>query len=369
MQNNDRQVGTPFVEYSNTKSAIEALSGISVGATAFATDTNQYGYRGNAGWQWINPTGTTSGGGGHTIQRNGTPLTDRASLNFVGPGYIVYDDSGNDATIVSGTVYNDYPCQGRLSLDTSAVSTSTLANMTSVFFNPYMGNRIALFSGSSWGIFPFSSTSLSLVLTSANTNYDVFCYLNGSSPALELAGWGDGGTRGFSLTTQDGVVVKSGATTRRYLGTIRTHTAGQCADTLTRRFVWNYYNRVRRQMVVINTSSHNYSGTARKWNNSDTNNLLEYVTGFDIDASHYSYRGAITAGANGSYALIAHYVDGVEIDSAYRIGNYNANQIMSGVSYDQSYNNIGYHTVQLYELGNHASSNFANMMLNMVVWC
>ena len=41
------------------------------------------------------------GGGGHTIEDEGTPLTDRSALNFVGAGVTVTDDAGNDATVVT----------------------------------------------------------------------------------------------------------------------------------------------------------------------------------------------------------------------------------------------------------------------------
>lgn len=40
-------------------------------------------------------------GGGHVIQDEGTPLTQRQYLNFVGAGVTVTDDSGNDATVVT----------------------------------------------------------------------------------------------------------------------------------------------------------------------------------------------------------------------------------------------------------------------------
>ena len=38
---------------------------------------------------------------GHTVQDEGTPLTQRSNLNFVGSGVAVTDDAGNDATIVT----------------------------------------------------------------------------------------------------------------------------------------------------------------------------------------------------------------------------------------------------------------------------
>jgi len=46
----------------------------------------------------ISSTGT---GGGHVIEDEGTPLTQRTNLNFVGAGVTVTDDAGNDATVVT----------------------------------------------------------------------------------------------------------------------------------------------------------------------------------------------------------------------------------------------------------------------------
>jgi hypothetical protein len=42
-----------------------------------------------------------SAGSGHTIEDEGTPLTQRTKLNFVGSGVTVTDDSGDDATVVT----------------------------------------------------------------------------------------------------------------------------------------------------------------------------------------------------------------------------------------------------------------------------
>jgi hypothetical protein len=44
---------------------------------------------------------TEETGGGHTIQDEGTSLTQRTKLNFVGAGVTATDDAGNDATVVT----------------------------------------------------------------------------------------------------------------------------------------------------------------------------------------------------------------------------------------------------------------------------
>jgi len=52
---------------------------------------------------------STGGSGGHIIEDEGTPLTQRTKLNFVGAGVAVTDDSGDDATVVtiSGSFTNN----------------------------------------------------------------------------------------------------------------------------------------------------------------------------------------------------------------------------------------------------------------------
>jgi len=46
-------------------------------------------------------TWSTISGSGHTIQEEGTPLTQRTNLNFIGAGITATDNSGNDATDVT----------------------------------------------------------------------------------------------------------------------------------------------------------------------------------------------------------------------------------------------------------------------------
>jgi hypothetical protein len=66
------------------------LTGLSNGDTIIWNSTTN---------RWEAGAGGT--GGGHTIQDEGTPLTQRTNLNFVGAGVTVTDDAGNDATVVT----------------------------------------------------------------------------------------------------------------------------------------------------------------------------------------------------------------------------------------------------------------------------
>lgn len=52
MQLDDKQLNIPFREYTNTKAAIEALTGVVAGCIAYATDTDELGTYDGADWQW-----------------------------------------------------------------------------------------------------------------------------------------------------------------------------------------------------------------------------------------------------------------------------------------------------------------------------
>ena len=140
-------------------------------------------------------------------------------------------------------------CQGRLTLESGvAVSTSNQTAKTTLYFTPYNGNQIALYNGSAWIMRSFTETSLSLSGYTADTNYDIWAYDNAGTLALASTAWTNATTRATALALQNGVYVKSGDATRRYLGTIRTTaTAGQSEDSASKRFVWNYYNRIQTQ--------------------------------------------------------------------------------------------------------------------------
>ena len=147
---------------------------------------------------------------------------------------------------------------GRLTLETGVpVSSSDQTAKSTLYYTPYSGNRIDLWDGSVWRPFLFTETSLSLTLTSGK-NYDVFGYINTGTDTLNLelsTAWTTDTARATALTTQDGILVKSGAGTRRYLGTLRATGTNTTEDSLRQRFVWNYYNQVPRAVYINNTGS------------------------------------------------------------------------------------------------------------------
>lgn len=190
-------------------------------------------------------------------------------------------DGGPPATAIFNAAAN-----GRITLTSGLpVTPSNVTAATTVYFTPYKGNQIALFDGAStWNTLPFSELSIAVPATT-NTMYDLFIYNNLGTPTLETQGWTNDTTRAVGLVLQNGVYVKNGATTRRYLGSFRTTgVSGQTEDSLAKRYVWNYYNRIMRSMEVVDASSSwNYSTATWRQADGSTANQLDCIIGVSED--------------------------------------------------------------------------------------
>jgi hypothetical protein len=148
-------------------------------------------------------------------------------------------------------------CNGRLTLETAVpISTSDQTAKTNVYFTPYLGNRVSLYDGTRWKLYTFTEKTLALGTITSGKNYDVFLYDNSGTLTLELsAAWTSDTARNEALATQDGIYVKSGSTTRRYLGTIRTTSTTTTEDSAVKRYVWNLYNQVPRKFKKQETQT------------------------------------------------------------------------------------------------------------------
>ena len=182
------------------------------------------------------------------------------------------------ATVVTPTNV----CNGRLTLTSVTPFTTSVSAATTLFFTPYEGNQIALYDGSStWNVRTLTEISITLVGLTASKPYDVWVYDNAGTPTLELLVWTNDTTRATALTTQDGVYVKTGATTRRYVGTIYIDSGGGAvSDTYLLRHVYNAYNRESRAMRRLSaTGSWTYSINTKRQANADTANQLSFMDG------------------------------------------------------------------------------------------
>ncbi len=208
-------------------------------------------------------------------------------------------------------------CEGRLTLSSGVpVTTADVLAATTVYWTPILGNRIALYDGSAWSLYSFTEKSIA-VPASTSQMYDVFIYNNSGTLTLELTAWTNDTTRATALTTQDGVYVKTGATTRRYLGSVRTTAvSGQTEDSFAKRYCWNYYNRVNRPMRKTDaTASWNYSSTTRQANGSAANQI-DLVCGVSEDGLGVKVGGSFTNSTLNAWGQVAIGEDGTSIHAS-----------------------------------------------------
>jgi hypothetical protein len=200
--------------------------------------------------------------------------------------------------------------EGRLTLTSGTpVTTADVTGATSIYFTPYKGNRIALYDGSSdWNVRTFTEITIALGTLTDAKPYDLFAYDNSGTVTFDSPlVWTNSTTRATALTTQDGVLVKTGATTRRYIGTFFTTAATTTEDSMARRLVWNQNNRVRRPMRVLeSTNSWTYTTETLRQVNAATANQLDLVVGVAgpmLEAATLAIASNSTAGKAGQTGI------------------------------------------------------------------
>jgi hypothetical protein len=241
-----------------------------------------------------------------------------AGLSAVSYGML----SANNPSVPLGDQYVNNTCQGRLTLTTATpVTTSDVTAATTLYFTPYLGNTCAIYDGTKWTRFKFSELSIAVPNTTS-TMYDVWLINNSGVLALEVLAWTNDTTRATALTTQDGVYVKTGATTRRYLGSFRTTgVAGQTEDSLAKRFVWNYYNRVIRRMKVVEaTGTWTYTTATYRQANAAAANQLDFIVGVAEDLVTARVMAAASNGGAGVNVAVGIALDATNTSDAVTFG-------------------------------------------------
>ena len=270
------------------------------------------------------------------------------------------------ADLINSLIYFVDPqvCMGRLTLSTGTpVPVSDIASSASVFFTPDKGARVALYVNDyGWRLYEFSELTLDISGISTGTNYDIWLFDDEGTLTLASTAWSNDTLRATALTRQDGVLVKSGALTHRYLGTIRGSGAGVSCDTKLKRFVWNFYNqRVRPLEILPSTDSWTYAviTTWRQWN-ADSSHQVEFVVGLDEQPVHLDILGV---GLNAAAAMVAFVGAGLDKTNGNDASLVGYGNISTGLlsQLNASYFDfpgLGYHYLALVERINTATVTF-----------
>lgn len=247
---------------------------------------------------------------------------------------------------------------------TEPVTIIDQAGKATVYCLPFIGEYIALFYAAAWRVLNYTGGSVAVPNTTA-TPFDIFARsTDGSTVTLSAESWTDDTTRAQALTKLNGILVMNSDNSKKYLATLRTGAVqGQTEDTGAQRFLWNLYNQVPRKFLKREaTISWSYSSGTVRYANADSNNKVEFVTGYEgqnfIDMS-LSVVGGSTVGATAAIGIGLDSGTAFSTDAFFGNTHGNNNSVTGNARF-QTYPTIGYHFCSWLEQGNGAQSDFAS---------
>lgn len=386
----DPAFGTASVAGGGTGATTLTIHGVLIGNTTSAVNITAAGANGyplvanTSADPTFQQLGLTTGVTGVLPIANGGTNNNSLGVNALG----IYAGDGSKVTQVVGTASQQFRvnaggtaveaftpaaaggaiegiCQGRLTTTSGTpVDTTNRTAITTIYFTPFRGDQVATHSGSAWTLNTFTEQSLSVPATTS-TMYDVF--IVDSTLALEAVAWTNDTTRATALVYQNGVLVKSGAVTRRYLGSFRTTAvSGQTEDSDNKRYIWNCYNRVQRNVKAVDTTT-SWTYTTATWREEDNNSTLGVsrvgiVRGLDEDvvdinvvvpcsnnaANSFSYNGA-------GVGLTSSTVNSAQaFGTVNGIGNSNGNS-SDAIAYYVALPGVGYYDYRWLEISSTGS--------------
>lgn len=271
------------------------------------------------------------------VTTSGTTTTTLATVNgtigsFTNANITVNAKGLITAAANGSSVSGNPPALGRLTLTSGIpVLITTVSGAATIYFTPYLGNQIPIYTGSTFAVAAFTELSNVLANSSVgnagpaavttNSNYDLFVWNNSGTITLTRGPlWTSTTARGSGAgTTQlsnvNGIWVNAvgitngpGSGLGTYVGTIMTNgssttdfipggvSVGGTAGSIG---LWNMYNRIQWGAIVQDsTASWTYSTNSFRAANNSNTNRVSYVAGLkeEILKGTYSVTAAVSSG-------------------------------------------------------------------------
>jgi hypothetical protein len=248
---------------------------------------------------------------------------------------------------------------------------------TTLYLSPHTGNQIGLYDGAAWACLSSAEVSVALGTLTSGLPYDVFAYNNSGTLTLELLAWTSDTARATALVRQDGIWCKTGALTRRWVGTIRTNSTTTSIDTAGgiitqvggKRFVYNTANQERRYFMVKDTTA-SWTWATGSWRliNGATQptNCCEVLCGDPLgrDAVRAEYWAGVNLQTNSARNAAVSIGVGSSNPALLALGQQGFNQsttalqVVSLAASLDAYLGVGYHYIAPLEWGADGTSNF-----------
>jgi len=240
---------------------------------------------------------------------------------------------------------------GRLTLQTAVgVPTTDQTAKTTIYYTPFAHGMIGLYDGTNWIPREFTERSLALGTLVSGKNYDVFAVSISDVISIEVLVWTSDSARATALIAVDGVLCKTGDTTRRYVGTFRTTTTTTTEDSEAKRFVYNVNNQVPRSMLgTLGYVDDNAVATftflsLNVWAalNGGTGNKCEWING--LTETVFLAGAALYSAGAGSYLMTGIGID-TTTSASFIVSQ---NEVAGGACFEKSNNKsvqfaAGYH--------------------------
>jgi len=332
------------------------------------------------------------GGGGASITVSdtapGSPTSGALWFDSVGGLLYLWYVDPNTSQWVNVNNFNSatpiapqtFAPQGRATLTSGVpVLTSSVSAATNVFYTPSVGKFVPIFNGSVFTAMDTggelsqltTDTTKSPAAVAANKNYDLFGWLDGSTPRVTRGpAWSTDTTRGTGAGTSELVpvaglslnanAITNGPAAQRgtFLGTIRSNGSSQIDYLIGGSAangspiivgVWNAFNRkLIHYTNNDSTASWTYASATWRAANGSTGNRISFVCGAAEDIWTAKYTGVGTNAASGFV------YKGVGFDSTTTpFGFTGTNQVTSATTFANGEywtTSLGFHNVYALEL-------------------
>ncbi len=253
-------------------------------ALALTVGTDVQGYK--AGLQSLGNIATT--GADRVIYATATNVYTTSAFTAFGRSLVDDADAATARTTLEIGKIASTLAGGRLTLETGVgVSSSDQTAKTTIYYTPFAHGMIGLYDGTNWIPREFTQKSLALGTLVSGKNYDVFAVSISDVISIEALAWTSDSARATALVAVDGVLCKTGDTSRRYVGTFRSTSTSTTEDSEARRFVYNANNKVPRSMLGTLGYVDDNAGQTFTFNsqnvwaalNGGTGNKCEWVNG------------------------------------------------------------------------------------------
>jgi hypothetical protein len=204
---------------------------------------------------------------------------------------------------------------GRLTLSSATpVMTSDVSNSTSIYYTPYVHDKIQIYDGTNWTVTTFTELTNTTTdntknpaAVGADSNYDLFVWNDsGTLRLVRGPAWTSATARGTGAGTTElervngiwvnKIAITNGPAAQRgtYVGTVRSDASstidwelggGAAGGDPGFLFVWNAYNRREVRVQVRDTTDSWTYGTSATWRaaNNSSSNRVSYVCGMAED--------------------------------------------------------------------------------------